>query len=180
MNIKDKALKKMLKDAKGIADTQQDLLDDMQLHIKYLEKISEMQSRFPESGQSRNPELLTKHMQKKWKELEKIYYDEHSPKRLILTATYRSTRYQFLLWLRGRVIPGKKVTNIDGFKNISRHGLVPAEAFDVCVMLNGKCLWSFNEYKVVGEIGEKIGLIWGGRWESKDGPHLQQPENEVA
>ena len=60
----------------------------------------------------------------------------------------------------------------------SRH--LVGEAVDICVLLDGKANWDFNNYRIVAdvfkdcaaELGVKI--TWGGEWATlKDGPHFQ-------
>ena len=60
----------------------------------------------------------------------------------------------------------------------SRH--LVGEAVDICVLLDGKANWDFDNYRTVAnvfkdcatELGVKI--TWGGDWTSlKDGPHFQ-------
>ena len=60
----------------------------------------------------------------------------------------------------------------------SRH--LVGEAVDICVLLDGKANWDFDNYRIVAnvfkdcaaELGIKI--TWGGDWTSfKDGPHFQ-------
>ena len=60
----------------------------------------------------------------------------------------------------------------------SRHLI--GEAVDICVLLDGKANWDFDNYRIVAdvfkdcaaELGVKI--TWGGEWTTlKDGPHFQ-------
>ena len=59
----------------------------------------------------------------------------------------------------------------------SRH--LVGEAVDICVLLDGKANWDFDNYRIVAnvfkdcaaELGIKI--TWGGDWKMKDGPHFQ-------
>ena len=60
----------------------------------------------------------------------------------------------------------------------SRHLI--GEAVDICVLLDGKANWDFDNYRIVAnvfkdcaaELGVKI--TWGGDWVTlKDGPHFQ-------
>lgn len=59
----------------------------------------------------------------------------------------------------------------------SRH--IVGEAVDICVLVDGKANWDFENYrKVAGvfkecakELGVKI--TWGGDWKMLDGPHFQ-------
>ena len=60
----------------------------------------------------------------------------------------------------------------------SRHLI--GEAVDICILLDGKANWDFDNYHIVAnvfkdcaaELGIKI--TWGGEWTTlKDGPHFQ-------
>ena len=60
----------------------------------------------------------------------------------------------------------------------SRHLI--GEAVDICILLDGKANWDFDNYRIVAsvfkncaaELGVKI--TWGGDWTTlKDGPHFQ-------
>ena len=59
----------------------------------------------------------------------------------------------------------------------SRH--LVGEAVDICVLLDGKANWDFDNYRIVAdvfkdcaaELGVKI--TWGGDWKMLDGPHFQ-------
>jgi peptidoglycan L-alanyl-D-glutamate endopeptidase CwlK len=47
-------------------------------------------------------------------------------------------------------------------------------AFDCVPLVNGKAEWNDKElWTTVGEIGEAIGLEWGGRFTAVDCPHFQ-------
>lgn len=94
----------------------------------------------------------------------------------IVTCTYRSQADQDALYAKGRTVPGKKVTWTRNSKHTGR------TAFDIAILVNGKIIWNpeldadgdgVPEYTEAGEIGESVGLTWGGRWESPDAPHFQ-------
>lgn len=94
---------------------------------------------------------------------------------LIVTEGLRTMAKQNELYEQGRSKPGKIVTNVRGGYSYHNYGL----AFDVCVcdIANGKLVPNWNvdqRWKRVGEIGQSIGLEWGGDWTSiKDYPHFQ-------
>ena len=94
----------------------------------------------------------------------------------ILTSTYRSQLEQDLLWAKGRTEPGPKVTWV----KVSRH--TGRTAFDIAILMDGKPVWDtkvnvnnneFEDYLEAGQIGESIGLKWGGRWKTRDLPHFE-------
>jgi peptidoglycan L-alanyl-D-glutamate endopeptidase CwlK len=60
----------------------------------------------------------------------------------------------------------------------SRH--IVGEAVDICVLIDGKANWGFENYRKVADVfkacAEELGvtITWGGDWVSfKDGPHFQ-------
>jgi peptidoglycan L-alanyl-D-glutamate endopeptidase CwlK len=57
-----------------------------------------------------------------------------------------------------------------------------AYAFDFAIVKDKKVIWDVKvsldgddlpDYQEAGEIGESLGLKWGGRWKSPDYPHLE-------
>lgn len=100
---------------------------------------------------------------------------------VILTCTYRSDDEQAELYAIGRSLPGKKVTNAKPGE--SKHnkldvktGKPAAEAFDIAIIVDGKLNWDINHrvWQLAGEVGERLGLEWAGRWTKfKEGPHFQ-------
>lgn len=90
---------------------------------------------------------------------------------IIVTETLRTVERQQYLYAQGRTRPGSIVTNCDGVKNKSIHQY--GNAFDICQNIKGK-EYDQKVLKRCGELGEKIGLEWGGRWTSPvDMPHFQ-------
>ena len=60
----------------------------------------------------------------------------------------------------------------------SRH--LVGEAVDICVLLDGKANWDFDNYRIVANVFKNcaaelgIKITWGGEWVTlKDGPHFQ-------
>ena len=95
----------------------------------------------------------------------------------MFTCTYRSQEEQNALYAQGRTTPGRKVTWV----KVSRH--TGRTAFDIAILKDGKPTWdakvSVNmndipDYVEAGQIGESIGLKWGGRWlKNTDWPHFE-------
>jgi peptidoglycan L-alanyl-D-glutamate endopeptidase CwlK len=82
----------------------------------------------------------------------------------------RTWAEQDALFAQGRTKPGNVVTNARGGQSNHNFGI----AWDIGIFINGKYQPSSPWYDVVGEIGEGIGLEWGGRWTSiQDKPHYQ-------
>lgn len=90
-----------------------------------------------------------------------------------ITQGFRSIEEQNELYAIGRTKPGKKVTNAKGGQSIHNYGL----AFDIVILNNdGSLNWNTSDkrWKRVGQIGQSIGLEWGGTWKTfKDYPHFQ-------
>lgn len=60
----------------------------------------------------------------------------------------------------------------------SRH--IVGEAVDICVLVDGKANWDFENYRKVADVFKECAkelntkITWGGDWTSfKDGPHFQ-------
>ena len=65
---------------------------------------------------------------------------------------------------------------------LSRH--IIGEAVDICVLVEGKANWDFENYRKVADIFKEcakelnVKITWGGDWTSlKDGPHFQIERN---
>lgn len=96
-----------------------------------------------------------------------------------ITHTFRRPEEQDAIYAQGRTVPGKIVTSLTGAKSKhcrKQNGQPAAEAFDFGIFINGKYITDGNHpsYKIVGEIGEALGLTWGGRWKKPFDPgHLE-------
>ena len=90
---------------------------------------------------------------------------------IIITSTYRDKESQDALYAQGRTTPGKKVTNAKGGQSFHNWKV----AFDFVPLVNGKPAWTDDELITkCGEIGEKLGLEWAGRWKTfQEKLHLQ-------
>lgn len=101
---------------------------------------------------------------------------------LLVTCTYRSNEEQAALYAIGRTKPGRIVTNAKPGRsthNNTLDGKPAALAVDVVPLRDGKPVWSASDpvWKRVGEIGEKVGLEWAGRWTTfREYPHFQHPQ----
>jgi len=83
----------------------------------------------------------------------------------------RNYQEQDQLYAQGRTKPGPKVTNAPAGYSWHNFGV----AWDFVVFdAHGQPQWDSPQMKRCGEIGEELGLEWGGRWTSpQDTPHLQ-------
>ena len=97
---------------------------------------------------------------------------------LEISCTYRSPKAQNDLFHLGRTKPGRKVTNCDGYKDLSDHNIYPSKAIDTWVHLAGKNLavWDIDAFDALGKIAKKMGLVWGGDFKGiVDRPHVALP-----
>ena len=101
-----------------------------------------------------------------------------------LICTWRAQAQQDELYEQGRTKPGKKVTWTKSSAHNTDLPETPhgdAEALDVGVFENGKYLQGNNAREVgfylsLGPIGERYGLVWGGRWKTPDYPHYERKD----
>lgn len=89
----------------------------------------------------------------------------------ILTCTHRSNEEQAELYAKGRTRPGRIVTWARPGQ--SRHNRLPAEAFDIAIIENGKLNWNpkSKAWITAKQIGKKIGLVQLRR----EACHFQKP-----
>ena len=90
--------------------------------------------------------------------------------KIIITCAYRSQSEQDLLYAQGRTKPGKIVTWVKE----SRHTL--GKAFDVAIIEGCDVTWDPDKYRILGQIGQKLGLVWGGSWKVQDLCHFEMRE----
>jgi peptidoglycan L-alanyl-D-glutamate endopeptidase CwlK len=90
---------------------------------------------------------------------------------IVITSTYRDFDAQNALYEQGRTLPGKKVTNARGGDSFHNWRV----AFDFVPVVDGKARWDDGALFVqCGEIAEKLGLEWAGRWvKFKEMAHCQ-------
>jgi len=87
---------------------------------------------------------------------------------LVITAGYRSQAEQDKLYDQGRTRPGPVVT----WSRTSKH--TQGRAFDITVKGLTPNQVPRPVWYAIGEVGEAIGLKWGGRWRGKkDMPHFE-------
>lgn len=90
---------------------------------------------------------------------------------ILVTSTFRDIESQNALYAKGRTAKGSKVTNAKGGQSFHNWHL----AFDFVPIVDGKAQWNdLALFNTCGQIGESVGLEWGGRFKrSKDLPHFQ-------
>lgn len=102
-----------------------------------------------------------------------LYKCECNGLKVKITETVRTVGEQNDLYAQGRTRLGVVVTNAKGEDYSSMHQW--GVAFDVC-RNDGKGAYNNSDgwFEKVGEIGESLGLEWGGRWQGFiDRPHFQ-------
>ena len=84
----------------------------------------------------------------------------------------RSIAEQDRLYAQGRTALGNIVTKAKGGYSWHNFGL----AFDIALFDGRKVIWESPAYAEAGQIGEQLGLVWGGRFKTLvDKPHFQRP-----
>jgi peptidoglycan L-alanyl-D-glutamate endopeptidase CwlK len=83
----------------------------------------------------------------------------------------RTPAEQAALFAKGRTAPGPKVT----WTLKSRH--LTGRAIDLALFSGKNVVWESKHYTRAGQIGEELGLVWGGRWKGgkTDKPHFELP-----
>jgi len=95
---------------------------------------------------------------------------------LIPTCMFRTADEQFQRYQQGRTMPGKIVTNLDGYKKKSKHQRW--RAGDILVLeWDGRSFqskWRPKEpYGILGEFWTELGGTWGGSWKLRDYCHFE-------
>ena len=129
-----------------------------------------------------------------WLDMRATYTEQFPNRELWLTASYRSPVEQFELYKKGRHLKGQDeqdpasweldgdpstqiLTYRDGYVKLSKHNLMPSQALDFVILIDGKISWEPKEYTVVGELAEAKGFVWGGSWKSfPDFVHVEVPD----
>jgi peptidoglycan L-alanyl-D-glutamate endopeptidase CwlK len=89
-----------------------------------------------------------------------------------ITWAYRDYATQDDMFAKGRTKPGARVTNARGGESWHNFRL----AYDIAVFdSRGRYVTDGSDprYLRVGEIGESLGVEWGGRWKAPDVSHFQ-------
>jgi len=87
-----------------------------------------------------------------------------------ITTAFRSWDEEDRLYAQGRTTPGQIVTNAKGGDSYHNWGL----AFDAVPYENGRISNDINKYRKMGQLGQQVGLEWGGTFKSiVDLPHFQ-------
>lgn len=101
----------------------------------------------------------------------------------VITCGIRSDKEQNKLYQKGRSLPGKIITNCDGYKYKSNHQIKSdgyGYAADIAILINNKIDWDIHLFKElvddkVRNLMDEYNIEWGGDWSSfKDYPHFQK------
>ena len=104
-----------------------------------------------------------------------------SPYDFSISQGVRIAEEQNKLYQQGRTVPGKVITNCDGYKIKSKHQ-IKSDGFgyagDIAILVDGKVTWEEKYYKEVARTGrvlmQKYNIEWGGDWKNfKDLPHFE-------
>lgn len=89
-----------------------------------------------------------------------------------ITSGTRTFAEQAKLFAKGRTAPGPRVTNARPGSSWHNFGV----AYDLTLFSGKNPVWESPKYARAGEIGEELGLRWGGRFKSLvDRPHFERP-----
>jgi peptidoglycan L-alanyl-D-glutamate endopeptidase CwlK len=113
---------------------------------------------------------------------------------VVICQTLRTPAEQELLYAKGRTRPGEPCHHGSTLRSVGTCIIHPlgatvtqlrfgwhncGRAFDFLFVLpDGKRTWE-GDWTAAGQMGESIGLVWGGRWKSPDRPHLESSKGLV-
>ena len=86
---------------------------------------------------------------------------------VLITETYRSQARQDYLYAQGRTRTGKVVT----WTRTSRH--TGRMAWDICKNVKGQEYTDAAFFAKCGAIAKRLGITWGGTWDTPDKPHFE-------
>ena len=98
---------------------------------------------------------------------------------VLITETYRSQARQDYLYAQGRTKAGKVVT---WTRNSHHTGRM---AWDICKNVKGQEYADAAFFAKCGAIAKRLGITWGGTWDTPDQPHFEvtkdwKEESEVV
>jgi peptidoglycan L-alanyl-D-glutamate endopeptidase CwlK len=70
---------------------------------------------------------------------------------------------------------GGHVTNAGAWQSYHQYGLGADCAFlrDGKLVITEKDPWAMRGYELYGQVAERLGLVWGGRWRLMDFGHVE-------
>lgn len=99
----------------------------------------------------------------------RLMRDEHGYE-MALIEGYRSPERQTLL-----ASLGAHVTNAAAWQSYHQHGLAADSAFLRAgkLVISERDPWAAKGYELYGEVAQRVGLTWGGRWQNADLGHVE-------
>lgn len=95
----------------------------------------------------------------------------HENYKVIILESYRSPVRQNQLFAKGRVRPGKIITNARGWQSWHQYGLAVDLIFDSNPCKKGIQGPYSGDFELLGRIAQDLRMEWGGRWGDKG--HVQ-------
>ncbi len=118
---------------------------------------------------NRNWELMDADFRQRLLVVYRLMKEEHNYD-MVLLEGYRSPERQTAL-----AGMGAHVTSAAAWQSYHQFGLAADSAF----MRNGKLViserdpWAMRGYELYGEVAQRVGLTWGGRWKNMDLGHVE-------
>jgi peptidoglycan L-alanyl-D-glutamate endopeptidase CwlK len=99
----------------------------------------------------------------------RLMRDEHGYEMALLEG-YRSPERQTML-----AALGPSVTSAGAWQSYHQQGLAADSAFlrDGKLVISERDPWALKGYELYGEVAQRVGLTWGGRWQNKDLGHVE-------
>jgi peptidoglycan L-alanyl-D-glutamate endopeptidase CwlK len=99
----------------------------------------------------------------------RLMRDEHGYDMALLEG-YRSPERQTML-----ASLGPHVTAAAAWQSHHQHGLAADSAFmrDGKLVISERDPWAAKGYELYGEVAQRVGLTWGGRWQNADLGHVE-------
>ncbi|MBX3618819.1 MAG: M15 family metallopeptidase [Rhizobacter sp.] len=106
----------------------------------------------------------------------RLMREEHGYE-MVLIEGYRSPERQTLL-----ASLGAHVTNAAAWQSYHQHGLAADSAFlrDGTLVISERDTWAAKGYELYGEVAQRVGLTWGGRWNNADLGHVELRKPAVS
>lgn len=99
----------------------------------------------------------------------RLMRDEHGYDMALLEG-YRSPERQTML-----AGLGPSVTSAAAWQSYHQHGLAADSAFlrEGRLVISERDPWAAKGYELYGEVAQRVGLTWGGRWQNADLGHVE-------
>jgi peptidoglycan L-alanyl-D-glutamate endopeptidase CwlK len=96
---------------------------------------------------------------------------------MVLIEGYRSPERQTML-----AAMGTQVTNAAAWQSYHQYGLAADSAFmrEGKLVISEKDAWAVKGYELYGEVAQRVGLSWGGRWQNADLGHVELRKSVVT